>query len=243
MALQGQDIINVVRTELVESVAAFWQDSEFITNINRCERDFNNKTRIIERFSFLSTDIGRFDYPLPTDCLSIRLCLFNEPSGTTPNWFRVLPTNLEKMGQERPDFLINTSTQQGTPRRYFVWGRTLYLFPPPDSSNPSNLYLFYKAKPIPLVSNTDPLNLDDSLFEAIVSYVLWRAWLKADEDEKAKTQKAVYDQYVAEGRKWVKKQSGDQKWRIDLESPVPFGNAGLGGVGGLSGGFDPFSGF
>lgn len=243
MAIVGQDIVNIVRNELVESVAGFWQDSEFLTNINRCERDFVNKTRILDRFAFLSTDIGRIDYPLPLDYVGARLVLFNEPSGTTANWFRVLPWNLEKAGQERPDFLITSATQQGTPRRYFIWGRTMYLFPPPDTSTPSNLYLFYKAKPISLNTLNDPINLDDTLSEAIVEYLLWKAWAKADEDKKALEHKETYDNYVREGRKFVKKQSSDQKWRVDLESPVPFGNAGLGGVGGLSGGFDPFSGF
>lgn len=242
MSVLGSDIITDVRNELVEPVAGFWTDTELLRNINRAENDFVSKTYVLRRMAVLQTTVGTNQYPLPSDCIAARGVLFNELSGTTQNWFRLIPTNFEKVLQERPDFNDTTTTNQGTPRRYWIWDHTLFMFPAPDSSNPANLQIWYDAKPIPLQATTDTINLDDIFREAITAFVLWKAWAKESELDRAEEQKALYNSYIGEGRKWVKRRSKDQKYRIDIESPVPFSNAGLGGVGGLSGGFNPFVG-
>ena len=251
MTVLASQIITDVRNELVEPVPGFWTDPELLRNINRAENDFVSKTYVLERQSFLQTQVGINNYPLPADCIYSRGVLFNEPSISTlddgstqsiQNWFRLIPTNLEKVLQERPDFNDTTTTNQGTPRRYWIWNNTLYMFPAPDTSNSGNLQIWYKAKPIPILTTSSPVNLDDIFQEAITAFVLWKAWAKEKETELANEQKAIYLSYIGEARKWVKKRPGDQKYRVDIESPVPFSNAGLGGVGGLSGGFNPFVG-
>jgi hypothetical protein len=42
---------------------------------------------------------------------------------------------------------------------------------------------------------------------------------KEQEFERADDQKLTYDRYVAEGRKWIKKRSGDMRYRLDIDSP------------------------
>lgn len=243
MSITAQDIITDVRNELVEPVPGFWTDPELLRNINRAENDFVSKTYTLRRMAFMQTTIGVNQYPLPSDCISSRGVLFNEPSDNgVQNWFRLIPTNFEKVLQERPDFNDTTTTNQGTPRRYWIWDNVLFMFPAPDSSNVGNLQIWYDAKPIPLQSTTDFINIDEIFREALTAFVLWKAWAKEQETALAAEQKAIYLSYVGEGRKWVKKRSRDQKFRVDIESPVPFSNAGLGGVGGLSGGFNPFVG-
>lgn len=228
--MQAQIIINRVRRQLVETNAAFWSNSELLDIINEAEADFHNKIRVLESTAFLSTIAGRADYPLPSNWLSARGIFYNNPDSTGRDaWYRVIPTNLEKQGQEQPGFLSDETDQRDKPRRYWIWDRTLYLDPIPDTDGDSNLYMFYKSKPVPLTLVTSELNTDDSLADAIEAYVLEKAWNKEKEPDLAQKQEDRYAQYVREGRRWAKKQSGDQKYKLDIESATPFGS-----IGGIS---------
>jgi len=221
--MQAQTLITDVRRELVEISASYWTDAELLRHINRAELDFTNKTRILEDTAQLSLQQGRLDYPLPQNWLSARAVFFKVVNADgTFRWKRLYPTNLEKNSQTRPNFLATETTDQGTPTRYWIWGRALWLDRAPDLENSTTLLLFFKSKPIPLTFVTDSINLDDSLSEAITAYILWKAWAKEQEFDRADAQQLTYDRYVAEGRRWVKKQSGDQRNRIDIDSPIPF---------------------
>jgi len=222
--MQAQTLITDIRRELVEVSASYWTDAELLRHINRAELDFSNKTRILEDTASLSLTQGRLDYTLPTNCLSVRVVFFKivNPLDGTYRWKRIYPTNLEKNSQQRPNFMNTEIGQQGRPNRYMVWGRSLWLDRAPDLENSTSILIFFKSKPIPLTLVTQSINLDDSLSEAITAYVLWKAWAKEQEFDRADEHKLEYDRYVLEGRKWVKKQSGDQRNRIDIDSPIPF---------------------
>lgn len=229
--MQAQTIINRVRRQLVETNAAFWSDSELLDIINEAEADFHNKVRVLESSAFMSTVAGRADYPLPSNWLSARAIFFNNPNTDAPTvdaWYRLSPTNLEKQAQEHSGFLSDDTEDRNKPRRYWIWNRSLYLDPVPDVDGSSNVYMFFKSKPVPLTLATNELNTDDSLADAIEAYVLEKAWSKEKEPDLAQKQEERYAQYVREGRRWAKKQSGDQKYKLDIESGMPFGA--MGGV-------------
>lgn len=222
--MQAQTLITDVRRELVEISASYWTDAELLRHINRAELDFTNKTRILEDTAQLSLTQGRLDYPLPSNWLSAKAVFFKvvDPATGAFRWKRLYPSNLEKTAQQSPNFMNTGTTNQGSPQRYWVWGRSLWLDRAPDADNSTTLLLFFKSKPVPLTLVTQQLNLDDSLSEAITAYILWKAWAKEQEFDRADAQQLTYDRYVAEGRRWVKKQSGDQRNRIDIDTPLPF---------------------
>lgn len=225
--MQAQIILTDVRREILETAASFWSDAELLRHINRAELDFTNKTRILEDTAQLSLTQGRLDYPLPQNWLSAKAVFFKilDADSGTFRWKRLYPSNLEKTAQQSPNFMNTETTNQGLPQRYWIWGRSLWLDKAPDADNSTTLLLFFKSKPIPLTYVTDSINLDDSLSEAITAYILWKAWAKEQEFDRADAQQLTYDRYVAEGRRWVKKQSGDQRNRIDIDSPLPFDGA------------------
>jgi hypothetical protein len=221
--MQASELITQIRSELVEPIAGFWTDAELLGWINRAEADFVNRTRILDDRDYTSTIQGVTEYPLPSNCLSIRGVMYNRALATeTPDWTRLVPSNLEKTMQQTPNFPNLDVNAQNDPGAYMVWGRTLIVFPTPKRTQSDNIILYYKAKPIPLAYVTDQINLDDSLREAIIAYVLWKALKKGQEDEKAIEQAQIYEVYVKQGLRWTKKQSGDQRYRIDIVSPTPF---------------------
>lgn len=223
--MTGQDIIDQVRSTLVEPVAGFWTDTELLGWINRAELDFNNRTHILEGKATTGTQAGIIEYPLPSNCLSVRLVLYNNAdtaSGQTPNWVRVYPSNLEKQGQQSPNFLNTSTGALGAPRSYSIWGRNLMLYPPPDITDGANLVMYFKAKPIPIGAPSAQMNLDDSFKDGLIAYVLWKAYEKEQEVDKSLAQQQIYETYVKHGLRWQKKQSGDQRNRLDISSPTPF---------------------
>jgi len=222
--MQASQILTDVRRELLETTGAFWSDTELLRLLNRAELDIVNRSRILEDQAFLSTTQGVADYPLPNNWLSAKLALINTKESASDNdsWQRLEPTNLEKMGQERPNFKRADSDAQGTPLKYWIWNDRIYLYPTPDAMVTGNLYLYYKAKPIPITITSQSISIDDTLAEGLIAYILWKAWSKAKETSLAEEQKGIYVSYVGEARRWAKKRSGDQRYKFDIISSIPF---------------------
>jgi len=217
----ASQIITDVRRELIETSAQFWSDAELLRLINRAELDFTNKTRILEDSAQLTLVTGRLEYPLPGNWVSSRMVMHKTVnSDGTYAWHRIIPTNLEKMGQTTQNFLNTSTDNQGQPTKYWIWNRSLWLNRAPNDEHATSLYLFYKSKPISLTSTSSEINIDDSLSEAINEYVLWKAWKKEGEDDTAAEHELAYQKYVLEGRRWSKKQQGDRRVGMDIVSSV-----------------------
>ena len=224
--MTGQQIIDEVRRELLEFGAQlFWTDAELLTHLNNAESDMANKTRALENIAFTTLVQGQIDYPLPSDWLGARLIMQNLPSSDSParpDWKRIYPSNLEKVAQEDRNFIDTSVPTQGRPRIYWIWGNTLYLYPAPDIyNNGTQMFLYYKCKSTPLTSLSDSINIDDSLHEGLVEYILWKAWRKEQEYDLANEHRDAYVAYVNEARRWLKRKSMDQRWKIDIESNLP----------------------
>jgi hypothetical protein len=220
MAVTAAQIISDVRKEVLELSPEYWSDAELLRYINRAQIDYANKTRLLEADAELSLVAGQLDYPLPANWTSARavfIKILNDDG--TFMWKRLYPSNLEKMAQQNTNFLNNTTDNQGRPTRYWIWNRRIWMNKSPNADFATTLHLFFKSKPTPIVYATDTLSFDDELCEAITAYVLWKAWMKEQEFDRASDQQTNYDRYVAEGRKWLKRESGDQRYRLDIDSP------------------------
>jgi hypothetical protein len=229
--MQAQDILTRVRQELVETVGSFWSDSELLTLLNKAERDFVNRTRILEDRAQLDIVAGQSRYPLPANWLSARAIFYNNKQGisTNPNrWRRLRPSNLEKRAQENQNFLSDEIEARGTPHTYWIWGRELVIEPVPEFNGSADLVLFFKSKPVALTASTQQINVDDSLSDGIEAYILWKAWKKEKEPDLADEAREEYAGFVRQGMRFVKKQSGDQRFRLDIESADPIAGPAVG---------------
>lgn len=222
--MTAQEIITRVRQELVETVGSFWSDTELLALLNKAERDFVNRTRILEDRATLDIVAGQSRYPLPANWLSARAVFYNDKQGDASardRWRRLVPSNLEKRAQENPNFLSTETEAQGVPHTYWIWGRELIVEPTPKFDGTADLVLFFKSKPIPLADATKSINIDDSLSDGLEAYMLWKAWKKEKEIDLADEARAEYAEFVRQGLRFAKKQSGDQKFRLDIESATP----------------------
>lgn len=223
--MQASTIITDVRRELLEATGITWSDTELLRLLNRGELDYVNRTRILENTTTINLVQGQSAYSLPSDWLSVRLILQDSPVtnqdlSITHDWKRIYPSNLEKIAQEQPNLLDDSSNSQSRPKKYYIWRRTLYFKPAPDLANAATAQMWYKCKPTALPTVNDNINIDDSLSEALNEYILWKAFAKVKEFDTATEHKSNYFSYVGEGRRWVKRESGDQRFRIDIDSPI-----------------------
>lgn len=218
--MQVSEILNDARTELLETTGSFWSDAELLRLYNRGIKDFVAKTRMLEDRATLSLQVGRKDYILPNNWTSASAIFHKQTDDSgTPNYRRLRPSNLEKMAQERPDFLRSDEESQERPRTYWIWNKTLYIDPAPKEVEDADLILFYKAKPVTVTSPTQAIEIDSDFAEGILAYILWKAWKKEQENDLADDQIIVYSSYIQQALKWRKRQSGDQRYRLDIESP------------------------
>lgn len=221
------DVITQVRSALVEPIPGFWTNTELLGWINRAERDFANRTHIFQDIATTSTVIAQSKYPLPANLLSVKALMYNNIGSAglvaaTPNWVRLVPSNIEKFAQETPNFMSTTTDTLNYPRKYAIWQNELYLYPPPVVGGSSDLVLYFIAHPIAITDINAQLNLDDAFEDGIIAYVLSKAYQKENEIDKMKDQAAIYNDYVKLGLRTAKKQSGDQRYKLDISSPQPF---------------------
>lgn len=224
--MKVSQVLTDVRRELLESNAdaSFWTDAELIRLIDRGQVDYFNRVRLFDDRAVLSLEVGRSDYPLPSNWISAKAVFHKvtDSSGSV-SIRRLIPSDLERMSVEVPNFLDTTSTERrGRPTRYWIWGNTIYFDPPPDVTEDSNITLFYKAKPTPIINTEQDLDIPEELSEAINAYVLWKAWTKENETQKAADQVAIYTSYVDQGLRYVKRKAGDRQGKLDVQSPLPF---------------------
>lgn len=223
----ASQIITDVRRELLESNAdaSFWTDAELLRLINRAQFDYVNKTRILEDRAILSLTVGRNDYPLPSNWLSAKGVFHTETdSDGTKSIRRLKASDLERMSIEVPNFLDTTSTERrNRPSRYWIWGNEIYFDPPPAEVEDSDITLFYKSKPRHITDpDSENIEIPEELSEAINAYVLWKAWTKENEQQRAIDQAALYRSYIDQGLRYVKRKTGDRQGQIDTGSPRAF---------------------
>ena len=232
--MQAAEIITDVRQELLETTGSFWSDAELIRLINRGQRDYVRRTKVVDDRANLSLEIGRNDYPLPGNWMRAQAVFHKETSASSSvSWRQLSPSQLHKMALEVPNFLDTTTvSRRSRPSRFWIWGRVLYIDPPPAQVEDSDLVLFYNSKPRTITLPTHDLDIPDELSEAINAYVLWKAWSKETELDLADGQALIYMNYIGEGLRYAKHKAANFQGALDIQSALPF-------TYGVSSGFNP----
>jgi hypothetical protein len=222
MSITGNYIVADLRSEVTEPSPTFFSNTRMLTLINLAQNDYVRRTRVLQSFAFTSSIIGQRDYPMPNDWLGSEKVFYNRPSGNIDAWRPLDGTNIEKMAQESPNFLSSSPSLRGVPSKYYVIGKTLYIFAPPLEAGTNNIYLYYESMPIQLQTLDDSLAIDDSLYPGVRAHVLSKLWRQDNEDVKADRELAIYEKEVGNGFKWKNKRILDGRWSIDMPSFVPY---------------------
>jgi hypothetical protein len=244
----GNTIVADVRAEIIEPSPTFFSNARMLYLINQAQNDYVAKTRVLQNIAYTSSVLGQADYPMPTNWLGSEKIFYNAVTlNNLPNWRPLGATNIEKMGQEYPNFLSTDPSTLSYPFRYWVIGQTMYIYPTPVTNGTNDLFLFYESWPTQLSTLNSLLSIDDSLYPGVRAYVLSKLWKADGEDAKAKDEMSGnmqnpgnYENMVKEGFKWKNKRILDGRWKIDIESYLPFSYSTF-TSGTTTGGINPLS--
>lgn len=228
--MTGQDIVDAVRSEVVEPNPAFFTNTSLLRWINRAQLNYVRRTRVLQNFATASTILGQASYSMPLDWLGSEKIFYNFPTNGKDSWTPLKPTTLTRIANEHPNFLSNDPLQFGKPAEYYIVNQTLFLFPKPLTNGTNDLFMFYESKPATLNALTDTLSIDDTLSDGLEAYLLWKMWNMDQEKELADEQRMRYEGEkrggsggeIGNGLKWKKKRILEGKYRIDIDSFLPY---------------------
>lgn len=234
--MTGTELVSLLRDQVIEPNPAFFTDPMLLRVMNAAQRAYVRETRCCQNFATTSSVQGQADYPMPADWLGAEKVFYNNVQNGQSNWIPLDPTSVEKLSQENPNFLSTDSTQQGIPKKYYIINQTLFVYPRPLTSGASDIFMFYESKPVTMTALTDQLSIDDSLVDGLEAYMLWRMYKMDQENEDATEQRQRFIDELGKGRKWKKKRILDGKWKIDIQSFMPFSYASVStsGINGLN---------
>lgn len=222
MATKGQVIADFVRGQLLEPVAGFFTDAELLAAINAGEADFLGWVNSKDGTKTTNTVAGKQVYDMPGGIQAIKEAFINVPNADgTDNWLRLEPITLDKITQEHPNWMSTSAGDRDDPVRFMLFEESLWLHPVPLTSG-QEIKLFLTTGADPLESLNDFLNIDDTLVDGLKSYVLWQAWMKDKEPERAAVEKANYQAYLGKGRRFYARRVSGLRRSIDLDSSRPY---------------------
>jgi hypothetical protein len=113
----------------------------------------------------------------------------------------------------------------GAPYGYSVRGGELFLYPTPD-----NVYSFtlrYRKLPADMVNDTDISEIPVQYQELLVSYAMWKAFLREDDFQAAQTWEAIWEKGLLKARGEVQADSFDGPRQVGGTWSDPHGSLGL----------------
>lgn len=84
------------------------------------------------------------------------------------------------------------------PTLWYEWAGIVTLWPTPNVDITNGLTIYYTKMPIPVVLINDALSLPDKYFEAIVSWVLAKAYELDEEFDESANQRSFFDSKVSD---------------------------------------------
>lgn len=203
-------LVTDVRSEFNEATASFISDANDIyPAIQDAEYELASEIGCIQATSVAtSTVAGTQEYTAPTTLIRIEALRWN---GVKLK--RIDLTELETLSNSG----YGGSTSQGNPVYYYEWGTSIGLYPIPNSV--AVLKYYFIQRPTLLSAASSAFNVPEEFQFAIRYFVLWRLFLK-DQDERC----TFYAQAWEDAKRrlkhvWAMRKTRDQHVTVrDVES-------------------------
>jgi hypothetical protein len=158
--------------------------------LNEGQIDIARKTECLKKHAQTDTLTSTGSYDLPDDFIKI--------SRVTLNNYVLSMTSFPEMDNYDKD--RDVSTPVGQAYKFYVWGRTITVYPYPSVGATDNLDIWYIKRPADMDEDTDISELPSYLHEDVVRYALIRAKEVDEEFEQASRIQADYDLRLIQSR-------------------------------------------
>lgn len=194
------DVLSRVRDGLVETTAKFWSDAELYRYMTDGEREINLITNANIISTAATTVTSQSGYTLPSDCLAVTRVAYDGVP------LRKLDQNMrDRDGLDMPGYGGALTTSN--PTHWFELSGTGYLWPTPAAAK--TLQWYYLAEPASITTSSSAFTVRANYHTPIVDYVLYRAYVKDQDQSRADWYKREYEEGVAKAhereqrRKWA----------------------------------------
>jgi hypothetical protein len=186
------DVLSRVRDQLAETTAAFWTNAELYRYMADGEREVNLMVSYNIVVTAATTTTGTSGYALPSSCLSVmRLTYDGVPLRKTDRNLR------DRDALDMPSY--GGTLQSGSPTHFYEFTGYAYLWPTPDAAKTIN-YFFLKD-PTEVASGTTAFTIPANYHNCLQDYVLYRAYLKDQDQGKSDWYKREFMQGVADAQR------------------------------------------
>lgn len=171
------DVLTWVKRQFGDESGVQITDSDITRWLNQAQQEIAQTAKVLQAISSSTVTAGTYDYaaPLENAIEVVSLRVDNNPIQgwdfqQAENWIQANDPNRNSIGQ---------------PQFWWTFGGRLYMYPTPDKNY--NLTLFYIKAPAVVTQSTDLLTVPDKYFEAIIQFVMSKAY-ELDEDYQAAQQ-------------------------------------------------------
>mgnify|MGYP007027866261 CR=1 FL=1 len=140
-----------------------------------------NNEGVMEVTGFASSVLNQMEYNLPADLLVLDTVSYKSTGELS--FFPLRGKSLREFDEYLAGW-DGTTYGSGKPQYFHKYGTKLRLFPPPDAAGTSNIKIYYRKRPVALAVDGDTSELPEEYHNAIIDYILQRAYFM-DEDYEA----------------------------------------------------------
>ena len=184
--------------------SSFYSSSEIYDLIYQAELEIARETRMLEGYTTTTSTQGDQTYSFPSGVLEIRRLEYNG-------------AKLQRIDMREDDaitLLNSDSTEQGTPRYYFVWDNTIYLRPLPSASAVT-IKIWYYKEPAAVTSASQTLEVPALFHMCIVDFVTAELAAKDQQFDIASYYRDIwYSKHLPSMQKWVSKRKVDDAFKV-----------------------------
>jgi len=179
-------VLSLVRDQLVESTADYWQDAELYRYMSQAESEITTLTECCAKQSTVATTTtGTSGYTLPGDCLTVKRLTFD---GVPLKQIDIR----ERDNLDMPGY--GGTMQSGNPTHWYQFNGYAYMWPTPARAA---TYVYdYVYQPATIVTASSAFSVPLQFQNAIPDYVLYRAYVKDQDQAKSEFYKKEYMQAV-----------------------------------------------
>ena len=174
------DVVTDIRRTFGDEAAVQVTDADIIRWVNSAQREILISNKILRSVGTTDVTAGQSEYTLvPLKIVSIQSIHY---LGRKLE-YRSFNEAEEYVQRQDPLKLVTNS-----PIMWFEWGGTVNLYPVPDVTTVGGLTVYYIGEPTTLTLVADALAVPDQYYEAILQFVLAKAY-ELDEDTQNATAK------------------------------------------------------
>jgi hypothetical protein len=216
-----EEVVLTVRDQVAESSANFFTDAELYRYTTSAERQLANLLGCNDVVSVVTFSTGTYSYTTGvSDYVNIKHITY---SGSEA--YKLKGVDFRDL-QALDSKVMTTSASVGDPTHYWRYGNSIALWPTPDASGTISVYGTKVTTAV--VSGATAFAIPIQFTEGLPDYVLYRCYLKDQDDGRANMHLKLWEDYKASSlREWTGRKYADRLLVVKTEEDYPTTELGM----------------